>query len=96
MLTFGQITSCCMRRGYAKGNLIMKRPISENGDLKGTQQLCGRLHQPKRLRYLLSDYQGSFRDHPMLQKTPQIDEQPSGQSHDTDSPHAGPPTGKPF
>jgi hypothetical protein len=35
VLTFGQITSCCMRRGYAKGNLIMKRPISENGDLYG-------------------------------------------------------------
>ena len=81
--------------GCAEGNLIMKRPISENGDLKGTQQIYGRLHQPKRLHYLLSDYQGSFRNHAMLQKTPQIDEQTSSHGHDADTPHTGPPTGKP-
>jgi hypothetical protein len=88
-----------MRRGCAEGNLIMKRPLSENGDLKGTLQLDGRLHQPKRLHRLhalLSGQQGSFRDYPILQKTPQINQQPSGQGDDTDTPHTGPTTGKPF
>ena len=37
------------RKGANKGegNLIMKRPLSENGVSKSTQLLDGRLHQPK-------------------------------------------------
>jgi hypothetical protein len=52
VLTFGQITSCCMRWGCAEGNLIMKRPFSQNGDLKGTQQLDGQLRQPKHFHHV--------------------------------------------
>ena len=71
------------RKGANKGegNLIMKRPLSENGVSKSTQQLDGWLHQPKSsiaLPALLSGQQGSFRDHPILQQTPQISQQESG------------------
>jgi hypothetical protein len=39
--------------------------------------------------------QSSFGYHPIFQETPQIDEQTSGQGHDTDTPHSGTPAGEP-
>ena len=75
MLTFGQITSCCMRRGYAKGNLIMKRPNSENGAFRKPSSYTGSFTNHNvfiTVAFSLSSQEGSFRDHPMLQKTPQI------------------------
>jgi hypothetical protein len=39
---------------------------------------------------------GHLPDHSVFQKTPQFDEQPPGQGHDADAPHAATTSGKPF
>jgi hypothetical protein len=101
VLTLGQTphaacTGLCLGEPIAESAHSMKTvtpgsPSSETGDFTNQNSIPPR----SGLNCQWSDL-GSFRDHSVFQKTPQIDKQPAGQGHDANASHAAPTSGKPF